>query len=160
MPVQPLPSNPNLDRLKGTAKDLRNLVRAGVAGAIETVREHHPRMGSLAPGSSEALGFKLADAQLTLARHHGFASWPKLVRCVEDMRPLRRSPHEQLDRGTGDDGDELIRLACMNYGNDAPRRPAAALALLQSNPNLVSWKVEGVCNSGGHGVVPSLMAWQ
>jgi hypothetical protein len=159
MSVRPLSSNPNLDRLKGTAKDLRDFVRAGVQGAIETVREHHPRMGSLAAGSPDALGFKLADAQLTLARHHGFASWPTLVKCIEDMGPLRRSPHEQL-AGTGDGGDELIRLACMNYGNDAPRRPAAALALLQSNPNLVSWKVEGVCNSGGHGVVPSLMAWQ
>jgi hypothetical protein len=84
MPIYPLPSNPNLHRLKATAKDVRDLVRAGVDGAVETVREHHPRFGSLASGSPEAIGFKLADAQLTLARHHGFTSWPKLVRCVED----------------------------------------------------------------------------
>ena len=76
MPVQPLSPNPNLDRLKATAKDLRDLVRAGVDGAVETVREHHPRLGSLQAGSPQAIGFKLADAQLTLARHHGFASWP------------------------------------------------------------------------------------
>jgi hypothetical protein len=157
MPVRPLSSNPNLERLKGTAKDLRGFVRAGVQGAIETVREHHPRMGSLAAGSPEALGFKLADAQLTLARHLGFASWPKLVKCVEDMGPLRRSPHEQL-AGTGDGGDELIRLACLNYGNDAPLRPAAALALWQSTPNLASSSVFAAAAIGDSAAVTQFVS--
>jgi hypothetical protein len=136
MPIYPLPSNPNLDRLKGTAKDLRDLVRAGVEGAVATVREHHPRLGSLTAGSPEATAFKLADAQLTVARHHGFTSWPKLVRCVEDIRPLSRSPHERLGGGTGRDGDALIRQACMNYGDDSPSRPAAAFELWRANPTL------------------------
>ena len=148
MPTHPLPSNPNMDRLKATAKDLRNLVRAGAEGAIETVREHHPRSGALTSGSPEAITFKLADAQLTLARHHGFASWPKLVRCVEEMRPLSRSPHQRLGVGTRPDGDELVRLACMNYGDDSPRRPAAALELWRSNPTLAASSVFAAAAAG------------
>jgi Ankyrin repeats (3 copies) len=136
MPVYPLPSNPHPGRLKGIAKDLRDLVRAGVEGAIDTVREHHPRMGSLCAGSPEALGFKLADAQITLARHHGFASWPRLIRCVEEMRVFSRSPHLRPPQVVEDRSDELIRLACVNYGDDSPQRPAAALALWRANPLL------------------------
>ena len=153
MPVQPLPSNPNLERLKATAKDLRDLVRAGVDGALETVREHHPRLGSLKPGSPEVMSFKLADAQLTLARHHGFASWPKLVRCVEEMRPMSRSPHERLGGETAQDGDELIRLACVNFGDDSPRRHAAAFELWRWNPSLAGSSVFAAAASGDHAAV-------
>ena len=79
MPESQLPSNPHLDRLQDTARDLRDLVRAGVEGALESVREHHPRFATLRSDSVEAGTFDLADAQLTLARHCGFASWPKLM---------------------------------------------------------------------------------
>jgi hypothetical protein len=153
MPVQPLSSNPNLDRLKATAKDLRDFVRAGVEGAIETVREHHPRLGSLQSGSPEANGFKLADAQLTLARHHGFTSWPKLVRCVEEMRAFSRSPHNRLGDGTSSDGDELVRLACMNYGEDSLRRIADAVDLWRSNPTLVRSSIFAAAAAGDHAAV-------
>jgi hypothetical protein len=158
MPTYPLPSNPNLDRLKATANDLRNLVRAGVDGALDTVREHHPRLESLRPGSPEALGFKLADAQLTLARHHGFESWPKLVRCVEEMRLLRRSPHERLNVESGSVGDELIRLAAMNYGDDSASRPAAALALWRSSPTLASSSVFAAAAIGDSAAVTDFVS--
>ncbi len=153
MPAQPLPPNPSLDRLRATAKDLRNLVRAGVEGAGGTVRQYHPRLESLRPGSPEATGFKLADAQLALARQHGFASWPKLARCVEEMRPLSRSPHERLGDGTGRDGDELVRLACMNYGDDPARRHAAALELWRSDPSLAGSSVFAAAAAGDHAAV-------
>ena len=158
MPVCGLPNNPNLARLKATAKDLRDLVRAGIDGAIDTVREHHPRYGSLVAGSVEATSFKLADAQLTLARHHGFASWPKLVALLDAVSEFARSPHEQLGDGTARDGDELIRLACMNYGNDSASRPAAALALWRSNPTLAASSVFAAAAVGDHAVVSSFVA--
>lgn len=157
MPVQPLPSNPNLDRFKSTAEDLRNFVRAGVAGAVETVREHHPRLGSLTPGSPEAMSFKLADARLTLARHHGFASWPELARCVEEMGPLSRSPHERLADETAQDGDELIRLACLNFGDDSPSRRTAAFELWRTNPSLVGSSIFVAAAVGDHMAVTSFV---
>jgi ankyrin repeat protein len=158
MPVHPLPSNPDLDRLKATAKNLRDFVRAGIEGAIETVREHHPRLGSLRPGSADAAGFKLADAQLTLARHHGFTSWPKLVHCVEEMRSLSRSPHKLLGDGAARDGDELIRLSCMNYGNDSAQRVEDALALWRSDPTLVRTSVFAAAAAGDHAAVTEFVS--
>ena len=153
MSVAPLPPKPHVDRLTATANDLRDFVRSGAEGAIETVREHHPRLGSLRSGSPEALAFKLADAQLTLARHHGFPSWPKLVRFVEATRPFSRSPHEQLGAGTAPDGDELIRLTCLNYGDDTPRRSAGALALWRSDPSLAASSIATAAAAGDHAAV-------
>lgn len=157
MAVHPLPPNPNLERLKKTAKDLRDLVRAGVDGAVATVRQHHPRLGSLRAGSPEAMGFKLADAQLTVARHHGFASWPRLVRCVQEMRPWLRSPHDRLG-DDGDDGGRLIRLACLNYGDDSPQHVEAALASWRANPAAGSSSVFAAAAVGDHAGVRTFVA--
>ena len=158
MAIVPLPSNPNLERLKATAKDLRDLVRAGVDGAIEAVREHHPRMASLHAGSPEAVAFKLAAAQLTVARHHGFASWPKLVAHVESVHAFARSPHEHLGDGTARDGDELIRLACINYGDDSPSRVTAALALWRADPVVATSSIFTAAAVGDHTIVAALVA--
>lgn len=90
MPIACLPDNPNVEPLKGNAKALRDLVRGGFAEPIDLVREHHPRLGDLRAGSDAARHFKLADAQLTLLRRHGFASWAKFIRHVERISQLTR----------------------------------------------------------------------
>jgi ankyrin repeat protein len=140
VPTDSLPANPNLEQLKANAKSLRDLVREGADGAIDLVREHHPRLGDLAAGSPEATGFKLAYAQLTLARHYGFPSWPKLRAQVELLHGLTRFPHRQpVGETVTDDvqrADELVRLACLNYGADDPARPRQARALLRSHPHI------------------------
>lgn len=59
-----LPARPNLDHLRGQAKKL---------------------LAQLAKDNTQA---KLADAQLAVAREAGFASWPKLVRHIEQLRGL------------------------------------------------------------------------
>ena len=66
---------------------------------------------------------------------------------------LRRSPHECLDGVTGQDDDELIRLACLNYGEDSPRRPAAALELWRSNRTLASSSLFAAAACGDHRAV-------
>jgi hypothetical protein len=58
----------NLDQLRKQAKEL---VRAAQAGDEDALA----RLGDLPP--------KLASAQLTLAREHGFPSWPALVHALE-----------------------------------------------------------------------------
>ena len=145
VPTDCLPDNPDLGKLKDHAKGLRDLVRAGIEGSITLVREHHPRFGDLTTGSSAATGFKLADAQLTVARHYGFASWAKLRDYVETVNRLTRSPHEQsLGGPIGDDAlraDELLRLACLNYGNDHPARWADADRLLAEHPHLAAHSI-------------------
>jgi ankyrin repeat protein len=126
MPVTPLPAKPNLDHLKSTAKVLRDLVRSGVEGALDLVREHHPKLGALRSGTADAVGFKLTDAQLTLAQHHGFASWSQMVRCVEQMRPLMRSPHEQPSGEEGD-SDEFLVARSSERSDDSSVKPTEFL---------------------------------
>jgi len=109
------------------------------------VREHHPRLTELAAGTAESTGFRLADAQLTLARHYDFPSWPRLRQYVELVNRLSRSPHEQPVGGdlVGDDGraDELLRLACLNYGADDPARWRDAARLLAEHPHLARYSI-------------------
>ena len=58
----------NLEQLRKQAKELVRAARAGDGDALA-------RLGDLPP--------KLASAQLTLAREHGFHSWPELVHALE-----------------------------------------------------------------------------
>jgi uncharacterized protein (TIGR03067 family) len=59
-----LPARPNLEHLRGQAKTL-----------LAALKKRHARA-------------RLADAQLALARDHGFKSWPALTRHVEELRAL------------------------------------------------------------------------
>lgn len=55
--LKPLPARPNLEQYKKQAKDLK----------------------------SSATNLKLADAQLQIAREHGFLSWPKFAKHIEGL---------------------------------------------------------------------------
>jgi ankyrin repeat protein len=67
-----LPVRPDLDRLMQEAEDLLRAVHRADPSAMAELSKHHP--ASIEPGKAE-----LADAQLTLARSYGLASWPRLV---------------------------------------------------------------------------------
>jgi len=140
-----LPDNPDLEKLKRDAKSLRDRVRVGAEEAVLVVREHHPRFTNLAVGSADAAGFKLSDAQLVLARRYGYRSWPVLRRQVQLINGLTRSPQSQLvGRALDDDparADELLRLACLNYGDDDPDRWQQASQLLDQHPHLARFSI-------------------
>ena len=85
MPVRVLPSHPNLDHLKQQAKELKKAHAARTLAAAQLIREFHPHFRS-AKATDEAIfaaEFKLSDAQLTVAREHGFLSWTRLKRRIE-----------------------------------------------------------------------------
>ena len=63
-----LPARPNLEFLKKQAKEL-----------LETLKLQDPHA-------------QLSDAQHTLAREYGFASWPRLKAHVESATPAARNP--------------------------------------------------------------------
>jgi ankyrin repeat protein len=105
----PLPERPSLEQLRKQAKELRD-------------SEHHPT---------------LTSAQLALARHYGFASWPKLKLAVE-MIALR----EAID--TGDDKrarellDESPMLASSTFTDGAtPLHEAAGADRVEIVESLV-----------------------
>jgi hypothetical protein len=68
-----LPDRPDLDQLRRQARDLQRAAASGDADARHQVR-------------SVAEKISLSAAQLTIARDHGFASWPRLKAEVERRR--------------------------------------------------------------------------
>lgn len=91
MAAKRLPDRPDLEQYKRQAKDLRKALAAGDPAALERLGQSHPR--ALPPGAA-----KLADAQLIVAREHGFASWPAFA---QHVCALREAP-----------GDPLLIVAC------------------------------------------------
>ncbi len=83
-----LPSRPSLEQLKKQAKELLQSFILRGPEAVQRVREFHPDFSKLGDAESACVEFSLADAQLTLAREYGFASWPKLKDQVEKLAAL------------------------------------------------------------------------
>jgi len=103
MPVRPLPSNPNLDHLKYQAKDLLKERAARTAGAAQRIREFHPRFRRATDVEIFDAHLSLSDAQLTIAREHGFPSWARLKRHIEKPMPSDRLDlphHERIENST------------------------------------------------------------
>jgi hypothetical protein len=75
MPVRVLPPKPNLEHLKYQAKDLLKQHAARVPESAQTIREFHPRFERCADAEIFDARVRLNDAQLTVARSHGFATW-------------------------------------------------------------------------------------
>ena len=69
-----LPQNPDLDQLKTQARELLEAFRTGDTEAIAAFATH--------PRAVDPSAAKLTDAQLVIARHYGFSSWPVLRREV------------------------------------------------------------------------------
>ncbi len=95
-----LPVAPSLEQLRKLAKDLLQAARAGEPTALARLRERHPRAGETV---------RLADAQLVVAREHGFPTWPRLKSYVDrvngrgpDLRHAFRADVEYYeDRAAG-----------------------------------------------------------
>lgn len=83
MPVSPLPPNPNLDHLKHQAKDLLKAHASRSPEIAQIIREFHPRFTKATDLEIFAADLKLSDAQLTIAREHGFPSWPRMKQRIE-----------------------------------------------------------------------------
>src|SRR6266498_3362325 len=95
----------NLDQLRKQAKDLVRDHRAGVPAARERFAARHP--GPRGP-------VKLADAQLVVAREHGFPSWPKLrayVDRITEHGPDLQHPFEDKVTYYADRADGLLASA-------------------------------------------------
>ncbi|HEU5186306.1 MAG TPA: ankyrin repeat domain-containing protein [Gemmatimonadaceae bacterium] len=83
-PTSKLPARPSLEQLRKRAKDLLRAARAGDHDAASRFRAMDDRWTA----GSVPQNAILADAQLVIAREHGFASWGQLVRHVAEL-PVR-----------------------------------------------------------------------
>src|ERR1700732_1475207 len=111
MPVRRLPSNPNLDHLKYQAKDLLKEHTAHVTGVAQRIREFHPRFLRATDAEIFDAQLSLSDAQLAIAREHGFPSWTTLKRHIEKPTlsdRLNLPHHERIEDPTFRRAVELL----------------------------------------------------
>lgn len=143
MPTRNLPNNPSLENFKNQAKTLQRLVRAGDSGARELVQEFHPR-------ETDPAMFARADAQLVLARQHGFASWARLRSHLETVARYTWRP--VVEPGPTDTReqriDEFVRQACLTYTADEPGRIETARGLLATDPTLAQTSIHAAVTAG------------
>jgi hypothetical protein len=78
-----LPSQPHLDVPKREARELLDHWRDGRPDALARIQSRHPRFQKRGDAAVAATVFKLADAQLVIAREYGFSSWPELKRRID-----------------------------------------------------------------------------
>jgi ankyrin repeat protein len=90
-PAVSLPAGLNLEQQKKRARELLNAVRAGEPNAIDRFTRHHPRCAGRTAASVSAGPWALHDAQLVVAREHGFPSWPRLKAELERQAAARRT---------------------------------------------------------------------
>jgi uncharacterized protein (TIGR03067 family) len=83
-----LPPRPHLDHLRRQAKALLSALEQGEPVALNTICEHLPAARNMTAEEVLKADFRLADAQLAIARQTGFASWPQLAHHVEQLRAL------------------------------------------------------------------------
>ena len=83
MDPKPLPAQPSLEQYKKQAKELLKAYRSADVETIRRVKKNHPRFAKPAKPGFEISKFALADAQLVIAREHGFESWPKFTKRIE-----------------------------------------------------------------------------
>jgi hypothetical protein len=89
MDTKELPAHPSLEQYKKQAKDLLKSVKSGHPQALQhilkRIKNDHPRLGNLAALELQGTTLRLADAQLVIAREHGFESWPRFAKHIEGM---------------------------------------------------------------------------
>jgi ankyrin repeat protein len=83
MDTKQLPARPSLEQYRKQAKDLcKSRKSAESAGRF---KKFHPRLTKLTETEITNAEVSLADAQWVIAREHGFESWPKFVKHIEEL---------------------------------------------------------------------------
>jgi len=104
-----VPARPDFLQYRKQAKDLLNSISHHFPESLARMRQHHPRLRELTDFELKATEFKLADAQLVIAREHGFDSWARFSRY---LRSLRAEPADAFEaRVRVDDGELPIEVS-------------------------------------------------
>lgn len=147
MPSIPLPENASLEHLKKQGKLVQELVASSDSGALDLVREFHPRFADTA-SETVPVGFKRSDAQLVVARLYGFASWTRLRDHIALVNDLTRPDPADVD--PNDDVDRFVALACVSYNgdHDPHARTELARSMLVANPDLATASIAAITVTG------------
>jgi hypothetical protein len=83
MDAKQLPARPSLEQYRKQAKDLFK-ARKSAEGA-RRFKTFHPRLTKLTEAEIVGAQLSLADGQCVMAREHGFESWPKFVKHIQEL---------------------------------------------------------------------------
>lgn len=86
-----LPPNPSLNLLSNLAKQFRKQHRSGDPSVYERIRDHHPYYASASNEVLQGATLSLRDAQLVIAREHGFENWVGLKQHVLSAKDEHRT---------------------------------------------------------------------
>ncbi|MEO3414156.1 ankyrin repeat domain-containing protein [Roseovarius sp. CAU 1744] len=131
MTITPLPASASLENLRKRAKSLLKAVRAGDAAALAQVGPYF--------GDPKAIG--LQQAQLVVARSHGFSSWTRLKRHVEGT----------ADESTDQLANRFLDLVTVAYGpvpDFGPARFKQARKLLDRHPGIAHHSIYTAAATG------------
>ncbi len=135
LPTRKLREHPDLDQLKRQAKELLEAFAAGDAEAAKEVNAHFR--------DADRATFALHDAQLVLARSHGFDSWPKLKAYVDGVTVQRLA--EAVKAGDMAQARAMLKtrpeLANMEMAQNNEHRPLH-YAVLARLPEMVRLLME------------------
>jgi len=159
MDAKELPARPSLEQYKKQAKELVKDVkdfRAGLSSGGETIqriKKYHPRLGNLPEAEIRNVKFVLADAQLVIAREHGFESWPKFAKEIEARN------RERIVVSLDDPRAAFIEAACV------PRHSAhtsgtleLAESILAAHPGVASSDIHATAILGDDAGVRRFLA--
>lgn len=133
MPRQ-VPPHPSLEHFRKQAKQLLRDVRSGDGGSCARVRRTHPRWSSPAGDMQQSLS--LHDAQLTISREFGYASWRRLQDAVaREQIPETPGQRVLITGGAGFIGSHLAesllargrQVTCLDDLSTGPRTNVAHL---------------------------------
>ncbi|HLH53550.1 MAG TPA: ankyrin repeat domain-containing protein [Verrucomicrobiae bacterium] len=89
MDSKKLPARPSLEQYKKQAKDLLKSAKSGrretLQITLQRIKKDHPRLGRLTDLELQGAQLALSDAQLVIAREHGFESWPRFAKHIDGL---------------------------------------------------------------------------
>lgn len=138
-----LPARPSLEHLK---KQARRLLKAAQA-------KDHDALAQVGPYFGDPAKISLQQAQLVIARDHGFSSWTRLKRHVASGAGAEETTEQRANR--------FLDLACMHYGPPPDRGPAyfeQAAALLAAHPEIAGHSLHAAAAAGDTDAVRQLLA--
>jgi ankyrin repeat protein len=151
MDAKPLPARPNLEQYKKQAKDLAKAFRSQSREAIDRVRDH-PRFRALSDADLARARLSLTDAQLVIAREHGFESWRQFARQIETLNSQR------ANLSSTDPVADFIQAACVPLDSShASGTLERAEAILREHPKVARSNIYTAAILGDDGAVKKFL---
>ncbi|MEM9139519.1 MAG: ankyrin repeat domain-containing protein, partial [Pseudomonadota bacterium] len=132
MAITALPDNPSLEHLKKQAKRLLRAVQAGDNAALAQV----------GPYFGDPAKISLQQAQLVIARDHGFSSWTRLKRHIDSGLGQAETTEQRANR--------FLDLVCVHYGPEfrGPGEFEQAATLLAEHPEIAAYSLHTAAAAG------------